>query len=137
LIWERDPASTDFIGRRATAETDLGAFLRAGDTDTPAKPFFAHSPPAGFLIEDPASGETHLLVEGLQPLTAQQASAGSGYYFVANAGHDGSISIPLNPSLGIGGAVSTSFNAAGGLSGFSVVLADGSGGETVILSDGD
>ncbi len=137
LLWEKDPASTDYIGRRATADTDLSAFIHPDEPDTHPEWHHAESRPAGFVIEDPATGRTHLLVEGLQPLSGQETSDGSAYHFVADTGRDGRISIPLDLSPGNGGAASTSFNAPGGLGEFSVVLSDGGGGESVIISGGD
>lgn len=135
LMWEKDPASTDFIGRRATADTDLAAFSPPGEPKTPPPPMLTQSSPAGFLIEDPASGEAHLVVEGLKPLSTQELSAGSGYYFVGNSSGDGWFSIPVNHSIGsLPGATSLSFSAPGGLTDYAVVLSDGRGGETVIIT---
>jgi len=137
LLWEKDFGSSDFIGRRASAGIDLAGFLPPGEAEVPAPPMLTQSAPAGFLIEDPASGNTHLVVEGLKPLSAQELSAGSGYYFVANTASNGWLSLPLNQAGGSAGATSLSFSAPGGLRDFSLVLADGRGGEIVIINGGN
>lgn len=138
LLWEKDPASTDFIGRRPLPETDLAGFFPAGDPTTPTQPVLTQSAPAGFLIEDPASGEAQLVVEGLRPLSTDEVAGGSSYYFVANSASNGWLNIPVNLDHSDNqlGATTVSFNAAGGLTDYAVVLSDGRGGETVIITGG-
>jgi hypothetical protein len=140
LIWSSDSVSSDFIGRPVRAEDgNLAEFrheVERPDEPTIGSQKFVEKAPSGFLIEDPATGEAHLLVEGLRP-----PPDGSSYRLIQTGATPGQ-GTTIDPGLvfdagGSVGLISLSEFSTGGNSGFSLVQVNESGvTEAVIIRSG-
>lgn len=90
LIWAPDGDGSSFLGRKATAEDNLGIFTQTTPQETAAT--FVQKEPEGFLIADPQAGVQRLVVSNLPALTE-----GTGY--TATAMINGVLqTIPLSAS---------------------------------------
>ncbi len=64
LVWSADEGGRGFVGRRATAEDDLSVYRQPEPGDTTA--IAANKAgPEGFVISDPATGQTQAVLRGL------------------------------------------------------------------------
>ncbi len=127
LIWEKDPASTDYLGRRATADDDLAAFQPEEAPQRQEAEVYVQSTPAGYLVEDPASGDAQLVVSGLPPLPD-----GGQYVLIGATSQGQPQSYFINNSTG-----TSSLLLPGGISDFSVVRTNPDGSSEVVLTGGN
>ncbi|MDB6079958.1 MAG: hypothetical protein JWO82_3705 [Akkermansiaceae bacterium] len=100
LIWERDPDSRGFIGRKA-APTDKAPEIKTENADPKLQPQkstvpqkLAQNPPSGILIEDPDSRSATAVVEGVAP-----ASEGTSQVAVFTLSSGQSVSLTVNSSM--------------------------------------
>jgi hypothetical protein len=83
LIWSPDPEGRGFLGRKRTAADDLAGFSAEPSIEGTPEKGLARSVPEGFLIEDPLSGTTQVVLDQLPPQAADTETvvrwtAGSG-----------------------------------------------------------
>jgi hypothetical protein len=65
LIWSADPRGRGFLGRQRMAADDLAGFSAEPTPDGAADSGLAVSSPEGFLIEDPLTGTTQVILDQL------------------------------------------------------------------------